>query len=156
MDVFDEGIEAQEDTQKGKYLKVAVDSEAYGMAIKYVIEIISIQAITQIPDVPDYLKGIINVRGKIIPVVDLRIKFGRPAADYNDRTSIAIVDIQNTLIGLIVDHVFEVVNIEEEQINPPPTAAGSHNQFISGIGTIGDAMLLVIDCEKLLTANKEK
>lgn len=141
-----------EDTQKGKYLTFSIDNEDYGIEISYVTEIIGIQDITQVPELPDYLKGIINLRGKIIPVMDVRLRFGREPIEYNDRTCIIVIDINDLSIGLIVDTVSEVSNIDEENIVPPPDIkTGFHNKYIKGIGKIEEQVKLLLDCKKILT-----
>lgn len=144
--------ETQEDTQKDKFLTFTLGDEDYGIEIRYVTEIIGIQAITEVPEMPDYVKGIINLRGKIIPVMDVRLKFKKPEIDYNDRTCIVVIDINEISIGLIVDMVAEVLNIAEEDIvTPPDLNNGSRSKYISGIGKAGDEVKLLLDCEKLLS-----
>lgn len=95
----------EEDTLKGRYLIFTLDKETYGVEIKYVTEIIGIQTITEIPELPEYVKGIINLRGKIIPVMDVRLRFKKEPKEYNDRTCIIVLDIRDLTIGLIVDRV---------------------------------------------------
>lgn len=109
-------IVKEEDTQSGKYLTFPLGNEVFGIEIKYITEIIGIQTITIVPEVPKYVKGIINLRGKIIPVVDVRLKFNKEEAEYNDRTCIIVIDIKDITIGLIVDCVSEVVDITDENI----------------------------------------
>lgn len=153
MNNFGEEYIEQEDTQKGKYLKFALDTEVFGIAIKNVIEIIGMQPITPIPDVPTYMRGIVNLRGKIIPIIDVRMRFGKPVAEYNDRTSIIVVNIQESLIGLIVDFVSDVANIPDELISrPPDMVSGSDGQYIQGIGNSDNSVVLILDCDKLLSA----
>ncbi len=150
-DIFDESKLMEEDTQHGKFLTFTLEDELYGIEIKYVTEIIGIQAITKVPDVPDYVKGIINLRGKIIPVIDVRLKFGKPAMDYNDRTCIIVIDIGDVSVGLIVDNVDEVLTIEDQDIAAPPASkTGFENRYIKGIGKAGERVQLLLDCEKLL------
>ena len=145
-------LEAQEDTQKGKFLTFALGQEVYGIEIRYVTEIIGIQAITAVPEVLDHVKGIINLRGKIIPVIDVRTKFRKESVAYDDRTCIVVVDIQELAVGLIVDHVSEVTTIPDEQIVPPPsTRTGFHNRYIKGIGKVGNEVKLLLACERLLS-----
>lgn len=142
----------EEDTQKGRYLIFLLDQETYGIEIKYVTEIIGIQTITEIPELPDYVKGIINLRGKIIPVMDVRLRFKKPAKPYNDRTCIIIVDIHGSAIGLIVDSVTEVLSIPEEEIVEPPSMhKGYSNRYIKHIGKVGNDVKLLLDCEKLFS-----
>jgi len=141
-----------EDTQKGRYLTFVIDREVYGIEIKYVTEIINIQKITEVPELPDYLKGIINLRGKIIPVMDVRLRFRKEAKEYNDRTCIIVVYIEDISVVLIVDSVSEVLTISEDNIVPPPdTNTGFNNRYIKGIGKVGDDVKLLLDCGKLLS-----
>ncbi|AKN31868.1 chemotaxis protein CheW [Clostridium carboxidivorans P7] len=143
--------ELSEDTQKGRFLTFSVGKESYGIEIKYVKEIIGIQEITEVPELPDYVKGIINLRGKIIPVMDVRLRFKKEAKEYNDRTCIIVIDVEEISIGLIVDNVSEVLTIGEENIVPPPDLkTGFHNRYVKGIGKVGNEVKLLLDCEKVL------
>ncbi len=144
-------LESFEDTQKGRYLTFVIEDEGYGLEIQYVTEIIGIQKITEVPDLPVFLKGIINLRGKIIPVMDVRLRFSKPPMAYHDRTCIIVVDVGGISLGLIVDTVSEVLDIEEKYIVPPPvTLMGSSNQYLKNIGIIGNEVKLLLDCNKLL------
>lgn len=152
--VLEEFME-QEDTQKGKFLTFSIGKEVYGIEIRYVTEIIGVQPITEVPEVPAYVRGIINLRGKIIPVIDVRLKFKKEFKDYNDRTCIIVIDILNICVGLIVDNVAEVLNIPEDGIVPPPDSkTGFHNRYIKGIGKIGNEVKLLLDCEKILSEDE--
>jgi len=153
--MFEKDLEFEEDTQKNRYLTFSLEKETYGVEIKYVIEIIGIQTITEIPDLPEYIKGIINMRGKIIPVMDVRLRFKKDPLEYNDRTCVIIVDMNEILIGFIVDKVAEVVRIAEEDIiEPPKINKEIKNRYIKNIGRIGDNVKLLLDCEKLLTEDE--
>ena len=148
---LDEALETSEDTQKGKFLTFSVGKESYGIEIKFVKEIIGIQEITEVPELADYVKGIINLRGKIIPVIDVRLRFKKQAKDYNDRTCIVVIDIKEIYVGLIVDNVADVISIDDSNIVPPPdTKTGFHNRYVRGIGKVGDEVKLLLDCEKLI------
>jgi len=150
-EIIDEIIETSEDTQKGKFLTFSVGKEAYGIEIKFVTEIIGIQEITEVPELPDYVKGIINLRGKIIPVIDVRLRFRKEPKQYNDRTCIVVINIKETSVGLIVDNVAEVINIDGNNIvAPPQIKAGFHNRYVRGIGKVGNEVKLLLDCDKLL------
>jgi len=150
-EVLENVLEYEEDTQKGKYLTFVIGKEVYGIEIKYVTEIIGIQQITEVPELPQYIKGIINLRGKIIPVLDVRLRFKKEPMEYNDRTCIVVVDIKDISVGLIVDSVAEVVSIPENNIVPPPEAnTGFSNHYIKEIGKVGDEVKLLLDCNKLL------
>lgn len=140
----------EEDTQKGKFLAFSLGNEFYGIEIMYVTEIIGIQAITEVPELPDYIKGIINLRGKIIPVMDVRLRFKKPSKEYNDRTCIIVVDMEELSIGLIVDSVSEVLSIPDSHIVPPPELNKGGNKFIKGIGKVGNEVKLILNCNKLL------
>jgi purine-binding chemotaxis protein CheW len=142
----------EEDTQRGKYLTFPLGNEVFGIEIRFVTEIIGIQSITYVPEVPAYVKGIINLRGKIIPVIDIRLKFKKDVIPYDDRTCIIVIDIKDTSIGLIVDCVSEVIDIKDDNIVPPPGyKTGFQNKFIQGIGKVGDEIKLLLDCEKILS-----
>jgi purine-binding chemotaxis protein CheW len=141
----------EEDTQKGKFLTFSIGKEEYGIEVCYVTEIIGIQTITEVPELPDYIKGIINLRGKIIPVMDVRLRFNKESKDYNDRTCIIVIDIKEISIGLIVDAVSEVLSIPDSNIvSPPQVNRGIHNRYIKAIGKIDNKVKLILDCNKLL------
>lgn len=145
-------IEVEEDTQKDRYLTFYIGDECYGFEIKHVTEIIGMQAITEIPELPEYVRGIINLRGKIIPVMDVRLRFKKDPLEYNDRTCVIVVDIKEVSIGFIVDRVSEVLSIPEEDIvDPPQIQKGINNKYIKKIGKVGNAVKLLLDCEMLLT-----
>jgi purine-binding chemotaxis protein CheW len=145
----------EEDTQKDRFLTFSLGKETYGIEIKYVTEIIGIQDITEIPELPEYVKGIINLRGKIIPVMDVRLRFKKDAREYNDRTCVIVVDIKDISIGLIVDSVSEVLTIDEQDIvEPPQMSKGLNNKYIKKIGKIGNDVKLLLDCEKLLNEDE--
>ena len=150
-EIIDENMETPEDTQRGKFLTFSVGKESYGIEIKFVTEIIVIQEITEVPELPDYVRGIINLRGKIIPVIDVRIRFKKEPKEYNDRTCIVVIDIKGTSVGLIVDIVAEVINIDDSDIVlPPDIKTGFQNSYVRGIGKVGNEVKLLLDCDKLL------
>lgn len=141
----------EEDTQKDKFLTFSLGNEFYGIEIKYVTEIVGMQPITEVPELPEYIRGIINLRGKIIPVMDVRLRFKKPIREYNDRTCIIVIDIKDIAIGLIIDSVSEVMSIPEGDIVLPPGASqGLNNRYIKGIGKVGNDVKLILDCDKLL------
>lgn len=150
-DLLGEVIETSEDTQKGKFLTFSIENEYYGIEIKFVTEIIGVQVITEIPELPSYIKGIINLRGKIIPVIDIRLRFKKTQKEYNDRTCIIVIDINEISVGLIVDNVCEVLTINDDNIVPPPNIkTGFNSKYIKGIGKVGNEVKLILDCNKLL------
>lgn len=149
-------FEEEEDTQKDKYLTFALGKEIYGIDIKVVIEIIGIQAITEVPEVPEYVRGIINLRGKIIPVVDMRLRFRKEFREYTDRTCVIVIEVRDVLIGLIVDGVSEVMTIPEANVVPPPALKVSQNKYIRGIGKTGEEVTLLIDWDRLFSEEEEE
>jgi len=154
-DAIENLAEIEEDTQKGRFLTFSLGKESYGVEIKYVTEIIGIQPITEIPELPEYVKGIINLRGKIIPVMDVRLRFKKEPKEYNDRTCVIVIDILDISIGLIVDSVSEVLTIPEQDIvEPPQMNKGFNNRYIKKIGKVGNDVKLLLDCEKLLTEDE--
>ena len=141
----------KEDTQKDRYLIFSLGKEDYGIEIKYVIEIVGMHPITVIPDTHDYIKGVINLRGKIIPVIDVRNRFLKESIDYHDRTCIIVVNMKGVSVGLIVDKVVEVLNIPEYNISEPPKVSKqSYQRYIKGIGKVADKIRLILDLENLL------
>jgi purine-binding chemotaxis protein CheW len=154
-EIMENEIDMEEDTQKGRYLIFALGKETYGIEIKHVTEIVGFQEVTELPELPVYMKGIINLRGKIIPVMDVRLRFKKEIREYNDRTCIIVIEIQNISIGLIVDSVTEVLSIGEQDIvEPPQMNKDLKNKFIKNIGKAGNDVKLLLDCEKLLTENE--
>jgi purine-binding chemotaxis protein CheW len=148
---YNESAILEEDTQSGRFLSFSLEDEMYGIEIKNVTEIIGMQPINKIPEVPDYVKGIINLRGKIIPLIDMRLKFGMQPIEYNDRTCIVVININEVSIGLIVDNVDEVITIDGENISQPPSnKIGYDNKYIKGIGKVSDKVLLLLESSKIL------
>ena len=144
-DLFDD-----EDTQKDKYLTFRIASEDYGIAIANVTEIIGIQSITEIPEMADYIKGVINLRGKVIPVMDVRLRFKLPPREYDERTCIVVVEIDGTSVGLVVDTVNEVADIPEDQVEPAPKSKRKGGSYIQGIGKIGQEVKILLDINRIL------
>ncbi|MHA6480806.1 chemotaxis protein CheW [Paenibacillus sp. strain BS8-2] len=143
-------LEVVEDTQRGKLLTFQLENEYFAIDIKHVIEIIGIQPITNIPEMPEFIRGIINLRGNIIPVMDVRLRFGKTFRDYTDRTCIIVVEVLDLSIGLIVDRVSEVIAIPEEHIVNPPELRTSVARYVKAIGKVGDNVKLLLDCDKLI------
>jgi purine-binding chemotaxis protein CheW len=143
--------EQQEDTQEGKFLTFSLGEEEYGIEIRHVTEIIGIQSITDLPDMPDFVKGVINLRGKVIPVVDVRLRFGFAERKYDERTCIVVVNISNMAVGLIVDSVSEVIDIPAQNIEPPPKInKGESSRFIKGLGKVGEEVKILLEIQQLL------
>lgn len=144
----------EEDTQKGRYLTFAIDSESYGIEIKDITEIIGVQPITVVPELPQYICGIINLRGKIIPVMDVRLRFHKQFREYDDRTCVIIIEIMNFTMGLIVDSVAEVLAIPDSEIVVPTEVSITINKFIKGIGKVENEVKLLLDCNKLMNMDE--
>lgn len=147
-----------DDEQKGRYMTFKCESKYYGIAISYVEEIITIQHITEVPETQNYIKGLINLRGKIVPVIDIRLRFDKEPLEYDDRTCIIVVNVNNTVIGIVVDTIAEVVLIGDRDIVDPPRSASigaSASQYIYGIGKVGDEVKLLIDPVKLIFEDEE-
>ena len=149
FEIFDEN-EHEEDTQKGKYLTFTLSNEEYGIEIRFVTEIIGIQRITAVPDMPHFLRGVINLRGKVIPVMDMRVRFDLPPREYDDRTCIVVIDIDGRTMGLIVDRVREVSSIPDHQIEAAPRTGRKFGRYIQGLGKIGVEVKILLDVNKLL------
>lgn len=153
QEVFTVSSGNEHDAQKGKYVTFQSGNEFFGLKIQYVNEIIVFQEITAIPESEPYVKGLINLRGKIIPVIDVRIRFGQEPFPYNDRTCIIVINVKDAVVGLIVEKIAEVVEIQEENILPAPTLGHSEktqNKYVHSIGKVGDKVKLLLDPDRLL------
>jgi purine-binding chemotaxis protein CheW len=143
--------------REGKYLTFALAQEEYGLEILKVREIIGYMDITAVPQTPHYVKGVINLRGQVIPVVDLRAKFGMETAEVTDRSCIIVVEITQSgrkfNTGIIVDHVQEVLDIAGPDIEDAPQFGASvDTSFILGMGKIGDSVKILLDIDRVLAA----
>lgn len=139
------------ETRAGKYLTFFLGNEEYGLEILKVREIMGMMEITAIPKSPPYIKGVVNIRGKVIPVVDLRLKFSLEPAEATDQTCIIVVDIGDLEMGLIVDRVSEVLDIAEEDIeNTPSFGVNVNTDFILGMGKRGENVTTLLDICKVL------
>lgn len=148
-----DNVANERDTQKGKYMTFKSGSEYFGLEIQYVQQIIQFQAVTKIPETEDYIKGLINLRGRIIPVVDVSLRFKQGPCEYNDKTCILVINVKSTTVGLVVEQIAEVVEIKEGNILPPPSIGRGdkgHNKYVYGIGKVGNTVKLLLDPEKLL------
>jgi len=138
----------------GKYLTFNLAREEYGLEILKVREINGLMDITEVPRMPDYMKGVINLRGKVIPVVDLRLKFGLEEAEHTEQTCIIVVDVGRE-IGIVVDTVSEVLDVDGVNIEPAPAMGGAvDTSFILGMGKVGDAVKILLDIDKVLTRSE--
>lgn len=143
--------------REGKYLTFNLAEEEYGIGILRVKEIIGMMSITSVPQTPIFVKGVINLRGKVIPVVDLRLKFGIQEMDYTDRTSIIVMEVgkpsESMQIGIVVDSVSEVVNIKDEDTEDTPTFGTKlDTDYILGMAKMEGSVKILLDMDKVLNA----
>jgi len=157
-ETMDQAISAMAD-KEGKYLTFTLDNEEYGIGILKIKEIIGMMPITTVPQTPDFVKGVINLRGKVIPVVDLRLRFGMEAIDYTERTCIIVVEIEGesgtVMIGIVVDAVSEVLNIKGEDIEDTPTFGTKLNtDYILGMAKKEGSVKILLDIDRVLSAEE--
>ena len=150
--------EEKTSTKEGKYLTFTLAEEEYGIGILKVKEIIGMIAITSVPQTPGHVKGVINLRGKVIPVIDLRLKFSLPAMDYTERTCIIVIEISkdngNILLGILVDSVSEVLNIKGGDIEETPNFGTRLNtDYILGMAKAGGKIKILLDIDKVMNAD---
>jgi len=134
-------------------LTFTLGSEEYGIDILKVQEIRGYDAVTTIANSPEFIKGVINLRGIIVPIVDMRIKFRLGNVTYNNLTVVIILNIANRVVGIVVDGVSDVIALTADQLKPAPEFSGTMDtQYITGLGTVDDRMIIVVDIEKLMTS----
>ena len=143
--------EDSQDTMEDLYIIFFIDGREYGIEIRYLIEIIAFQPVTFVPNLPKYVKGVLNLRGKIIPVLDVRTRFGMPSIDYTENTCILILNFNNLSASLIVDGVKEVLRITKDNIEPSPGFEEANvERFVDSIGKSGDTLKILINVEKFI------
>jgi len=151
-------VDAAKHTQLGKYLTFALATEEYGLPVLKVREIIKLMPITAVPQVPHHVRGVINLRGKVIPVIDLRLKFGLPSQDDTEQTCIIVVQVttahEKVMMGLLVDGVSEVLNIATSDIEDPP-AFGERicTDYMRGVAKIKGTVKILLDIDRVLTGD---
>jgi purine-binding chemotaxis protein CheW len=140
--------------KSGEYLTFRLGSEEYGIDILKVQEIRSYEQPTRIANAPDFIKGVVNLRGVIVPIVDLRLKLGCPTAEYNSFTVVIVLNVKNRVVGAVVDSVSDVLELNRDSIRPAPelSAASVDTSFITGIGSVADRMLILMDIEGLMSS----
>lgn len=147
--VIDEETDSNE--MEGKYLTFWTDNQLFGVPIADVVQIIGNQEITPIPDSPVYAKGVINLRGNIIPVIDVRLRFGKAETKYDEKTCIIVSKIGENHIGFIVDSVDEVTTIDDDDISPSPRMSKDcTNAYLTGIGKVQNRVVMLLDTSKIL------
>jgi purine-binding chemotaxis protein CheW len=142
--------------REGKYLTFTLADEEYGISILKIKEIIGMMPVTTVPQTPDFVKGVINLRGKVIPVMDLRLRFGMDAIDYTERTCIIVVEIERSngtiQVGIVVDSVSEVLNIKGEDIEDTPTFGTKlHTEYILGMAKMEGGVKILLDIDQVLS-----
>ncbi|MBE9535974.1 MAG: purine-binding chemotaxis protein CheW [Proteobacteria bacterium] len=143
------------DVEGGKFLTFLLQNEEYGLEILKVREIMGIMNITPVPQTPSYVKGVINLRGQVISVIDLRLKFGLPEGEYDQKTCIIVVDVKGTLMGIVVDTVSEVLDINGNDIEPPPSFGSELNtDYILGMGKVDGNVKILLEIDKVLSAEE--
>ncbi|MEF9896393.1 MAG: chemotaxis protein CheW [Clostridia bacterium] len=137
----------------GEFLSFTLGAEHYGVDILKVQEIRGYDAVTRIANAPDFIKGVINLRGVIVPIVDLRLKFKLGAADYNEFTVVIILNVAKRVVGVVVDSVSDVLELAPEQIRPAPEFNSLLDAgYITGLGSVGERMMILVDIERLMAA----
>lgn len=140
-----------DDDLTGKFLTFYIEDAVYGVELLHVLEIIGVQPITYVPGTPGYVKGIINLRGRIVPVIDVRLKFSLVEKDYDERTCIIVIDMDEMLVGLIVDSVSEVVNVGSDVLSDLPEFNNVNtNRYLKSILKAENHLVLNLDCQKFL------
>ncbi|PKO94080.1 MAG: chemotaxis protein CheW [Betaproteobacteria bacterium HGW-Betaproteobacteria-1] len=150
-----EGKASQGGSVAGEFLTFVLGSEAYGLEILKVQEIRGYDAVTQIANTPAFIKGVINLRGKIVPIVDLRVKFKMGKIEYNEFTVVIILNLGGRVVGIVVDGVSDVMQLEESQIRAVPDIVASiDTQYITGLASVGEKMFILVDIEKLMNSQE--
>jgi purine-binding chemotaxis protein CheW len=151
-----QGQTGQEQTESGagrELLTFTLGNEEYGLDILKVQEIRGYEAVTTIAHAPEFIKGVINLRGIIVPIVDMRIKFKLSKVSYDTTTVVIILNVANRVVGIVVDGVSDVTTLKAEQIKPAPEFGGSlDTKYLLGLGTVDDRMIILVDIEKLMTS----
>lgn len=144
-------INLDEDTLKNKYLTFYTEHQLFGIPIADVVQIVGVQEITRVPEFPDYAKGVINLRGTIIPIIDVRLRLKKEEKQYDERTCIIVTSINGSYIGFIVDSVDEVAKIREDSIsNPPKMGSDYTSTYITGIAKLENKIVLLMNLKKML------
>ncbi|MCL2373139.1 MAG: chemotaxis protein CheW [Defluviitaleaceae bacterium] len=148
---YDRLNETAEDTLANQFLTFTIDGEDYGLEVAYVKEIKQMIPITKVPQMPDYIEGILNLRGELIGVINMRTRFGKPFREYDEESCIIVIVFGDFTLGVIVDAIQETVFISEANIAPPPNAKlNNSNHFVRNIGMVNDEVKLLLDLEKFL------
>ena len=156
MSMMDEDLNKLDEEKNGEgYLIFTLGEEEYGIEILKVQEIRGYEQVTRIANTPDFIKGVTNLRGVIIPIIDLRVKFSHQNVTYNDNTVVIVVNLKDRVVGIVVDGVSDVLVLKDEQIAPAPDFAVTlSTKYLTGLGPIGDRMLILGDMAQLLSSEE--
>jgi purine-binding chemotaxis protein CheW len=148
--------EVRKDEELLQLVTFSIGEEEFGVEILKVQEIIRMLEITRVPKAPDFVEGVINLRGKVIPVIDLRLRFGLKAKGHDKKTRIIVIEINQMIVGFVVDSVSEVLRIPSSTIEPPPPViSGLDSEYISGVGKLDDRLLIMLDLNRLLSKEEK-
>ena len=156
IEIAQEEFKVTQDTMQGMFLTFDLADEGYGLEIRYVTEIIGIQKVTNVPDMPDHVIGVLNLRGKVIPIIDVRLRFNLVFREYDECTCIIVVNINDNPVGLVVDQVSEVIDITNKNIEPPPATGRGGGHYIQGLGKIGEQVKILLNVEALIEGDDLK
>jgi purine-binding chemotaxis protein CheW len=149
-------IQTKQDAELMQLVTFSIDDEEFGVDILKVQEIIRTMEITKVPRAPEFVEGVINLRGKVIPIIDLRRRFGLVTRDHDKHTRIIVIDISDMIVGFVVDSVSEVLRIPSSTVEPPPpVVAGMESEYISGVGKLADRLLILLDLDRLLSGEEQ-
>ncbi len=146
----------KQDAELMQLVTFSIGEEEFGVDILKVQEIIRMMEITKVPRAPDFVEGVINLRGKVIPILDLRKRFGLATRDHDKHTRIIVIEISNMIVGFVVDSVSEVLRIPSNTVEPPPpVVSGLESEYISGVGKLADRLLILLDLDRLLSREEQ-
>ena len=150
-------FQKKQDAELLQLVTFSIGEEEFGVDILKVQEIIRTMEITKVPRAPDFVEGVINLRGKVIPIIDLRRRFGLESRPHDKHTRIIVIEINNMIVGFVVDSVSEVLRIPANTVEPPPpVVAGLESEYISGVGKLEDRLLILLDLDRLLSNEEQQ
>ncbi len=148
-------VQKKQDAELLQLVTFSIGEEEFGVDILKVQEIIRTMEITKVPRAPEFVEGVINLRGKVIPIIDLRRRFGLDSREHDKHTRIIVIEINNMIVGFVVDSVSEVLRIPANTVEPPPpVVAGLESEYISGVGKLEDRLLILLDLDRLLSSEE--
>ncbi len=151
-----EETQKKQDAELMQLVTFSIGEEEFGVDILKVQEIIRMMEITKVPRAPEFVEGVINLRGKVIPIIDLRRRFGLSSRDHDKHTRIIVIEINNMIVGFVVDSVSEVLRIPSSTVEPPPpVVSGLESEYISGVGKLEDRLLILLDLDRLLSSEEQ-